>query len=185
MSTDIEKLKCEPGYFLPEDGKKCQKCSVENCNICQGTKLSDICLSCNSYLTPIYEEDKINININRNNVPLSDKMKKVYGIYFPQKEHLNLEPPRIPQSYILPIDIYNYVNIGNKNFIYDKMKNNLIKMNYKIAKNPPHIYLNHFFNNCFESENYITSNINFRVRSKFTCLIYYNPKKNFCIKKNE
>ena len=132
-----------------------------------------------------YEEDKINININRNNVPLSDKMKKVYGIYFPKKEHLNLEPPRIPQSYILPIDMYNYVNIGNKNFIYDKMKNNLIKMNYKITKNPPHIYLNHIFNNCFESENYIRSNINFRVRSKFTCLIYYNPKKQFCIKKNE
>ena len=147
-------------------------------------KNNDICLDKNA-LKKKYEEDKISINISKNNVNSSDKMKKIYGIYFPQKEQLNLEPPRLPQNYILPIDMCNFVNIGNKNFIYDKMKNNLIKMNYKITKSPPHIYLNHIFNNCNESEKYIRSNINFRVRSKFTCLIYYNPKKHFCIKKNE
>ena len=147
-------------------------------------KNNDFCFDKN-VLNKKYEEDKIKLNIKNNNVNLNDLMKKIYGIYYPKKEQLNVEAPRLPQSYILPIDMCNFVNIGNNNFIYDKMKNNLINMNYKITKNPHHIYLNHIFNNCIERENYIRSNINFRVRSKFTCLIYYNPKKNFCIKKNE
>ena len=55
-------IECQPGYYLPEDDtnqKICQKCSVENCNKCHGTKLSNVCTTCNQFLTPIYENGKI------------------------------------------------------------------------------------------------------------------------------
>ena len=40
---------CEPGYFIPDDDPKkdkCQKCSVQNCEKCYGTKTSNFCSSC-------------------------------------------------------------------------------------------------------------------------------------------
>ena len=60
-NDDIMKV-CEPGYFIPQDDttkSKCEKCSVENCNKCEGTKLTNKCILCNEYLTPIYEENEI------------------------------------------------------------------------------------------------------------------------------
>jgi len=58
-----ECLTCNPGYFIPDDEDKikyeCQKCSVENCNICKGTKLSNTCHSCKYYLEPLIKNDKI------------------------------------------------------------------------------------------------------------------------------
>jgi len=61
---DINKNKneifCDNGLFLPEDDKtKCIKCSMENCNLCFGTKLNNICNKCNPNANPIYEDNKI------------------------------------------------------------------------------------------------------------------------------
>ena len=106
-------------------------------------------------------------------------MKKYYGIYYPERDFLNVEPPKLPQSYVSPINLCNFGNIGEKKFVYDKMRNNLIKVCFKEMKSPSHIYLNHIFSNCKESDNYIKSNITIRVRSKFTSIIYYNPKDHF------
>ena len=54
---------CNPGYFIPDDEEKikykCQSCSVENCDSCQGTKLSNICKSCKYYLKPFIKNEKI------------------------------------------------------------------------------------------------------------------------------
>ena len=48
---------CLPGYFLPEEDtikQKCEKCDIQNCKICKGTKKSNLCLSCMKPFEPIY-----------------------------------------------------------------------------------------------------------------------------------
>ena len=53
---------CNNGYYLPSDDEqkiKCQKCSIDNCQICQGTKSSNICTKCNINLRAIYENSQI------------------------------------------------------------------------------------------------------------------------------
>ena len=39
---------CNDGYYLPTDGNKeiCQKCLIENCDLCSGTFTNQICLKC-------------------------------------------------------------------------------------------------------------------------------------------
>ena len=54
--------KCNIGYYLPENDNiklTCQKCSVENCEKCFGTKNNDTCSSCSSYLTSLYIDTQI------------------------------------------------------------------------------------------------------------------------------
>ena len=54
----VNKVECESGYYLPEDDESnCQKCSVDNCDKCSGTKESNICSSCISKFFPIYEDN--------------------------------------------------------------------------------------------------------------------------------
>ena len=53
---------CNLGYFMPEDDdlkQNCQKCSIENCQECKGTKTNDICTSCGPYLVQVKENDII------------------------------------------------------------------------------------------------------------------------------
>ena len=45
---------CNKGYYLPYDDKirkKCQKCSIKNCDVCYGNKTYNICKSCQNGLT--------------------------------------------------------------------------------------------------------------------------------------
>ena len=58
---DNNDIKCNIGYFIPEDDnkKECQKCSIENCEKCYGTKLSNICSSCINSYEAIYENSII------------------------------------------------------------------------------------------------------------------------------
>ena len=125
------------------------------------------------------KKGNFDFNNNSNNINLEEQMKKYYGIYYPERDFLNVEPPKLPQSYVSPINLCNFGNIGEKKFVYDKMRNNLIKVCFKEIKSPSHIYLNHIFSNCKESDNYIKSNITIRVRSKFTSIVYYSPKDHF------
>ena len=53
------KNKCEDGYFLPIDGDQCQKCSIENCGKCLGTKTQNFCIFCLSGLNTVYDNDII------------------------------------------------------------------------------------------------------------------------------
>ena len=49
---------CPTGYYLPDDSKlKCEKCSVDNCDKCSGTKESNICSSCFPNYFPFYENN--------------------------------------------------------------------------------------------------------------------------------
>ena len=69
---------CQKGYFIPEDSKdnKCIKCSVENCDECHGKILSNICISCKPYLTPILEMDKIKYCKYTCETGINEKCKK-------------------------------------------------------------------------------------------------------------
>ena len=47
---------------MPEDEEKkldCQKCPINNCDECSGTKNSRKCKSCITYYSPIYEGNEI------------------------------------------------------------------------------------------------------------------------------
>ena len=53
---------CNFGYFMPEDEERkvnCQKCTVDYCDECSGTKNSSKCESCISSYSPIYEGNEI------------------------------------------------------------------------------------------------------------------------------
>ena len=62
MKRNKNEIVCPKGYFLPEDSNginECLKCSVDNCDECNGKILSNICISCKPYLTPIFENNEI------------------------------------------------------------------------------------------------------------------------------
>ena len=53
---------CNEGYYLPSDDNektKCKKCSLENCQSCEGTIASNYCLQCLPSFTPTYENSRI------------------------------------------------------------------------------------------------------------------------------
>ena len=108
---------------------------------------------------------------------LSEQMKKNYGNLIPLKEQLNSDPPHLPQQYINPFNLNRYPDIGKKKYIYNKLKNNLIRETFNAVKIPTHVYLNHIFSNCKEEENYFRNSISFRVRCKFSTIIYFHPKE--------
>ena len=135
-------------------------------------------------------QNKANISNNNSNLDynkkshhqnatmnLSEQMKKNYGNIFPLKEQLNSEPPFLPQHYINPLNLNSCGNIGEKKYIYNSLKNNLIRETFKAVKIPTHVYLNHIFSNCKEEKNYIRNSISFRVRSKFGTIIYFHPNQ--------
>ena len=55
---------CDNGYFIPINKNKCQKCSVENCAICNGTIDNNECSLCESNYQEIKENGKIISCIN-------------------------------------------------------------------------------------------------------------------------
>ena len=58
-SKTSEKVNCEIGYFLPTDdnNKQCEKCSIENCSKCSGTKQINMCTLCKENYMPIYKKN--------------------------------------------------------------------------------------------------------------------------------
>ena len=52
---------CKPGYFLPDDDKECQPCSLPNCKFCIGTKSNNTCNTCAKNYLPIFENDVIEV----------------------------------------------------------------------------------------------------------------------------
>ena len=57
-----ECVSCNFGYFMPEDEERkveCQKCAIDYCDKCRGTKNSNKCESCINSFSPIYEGNEI------------------------------------------------------------------------------------------------------------------------------
>ena len=65
LSCDINKdicNSCNIGYYIPKDSEmklECKKCSLENCQICEGTIDLNHCTSCINGFSPIYKDGKI------------------------------------------------------------------------------------------------------------------------------
>ena len=56
-------IECEIGFFIPEDSgeeKTCEKCQLDNCAKCSGTKLENECNLCIDYYKPIISDGVIN-----------------------------------------------------------------------------------------------------------------------------
>ena len=139
--------------------------------------------------TPDFDKNSTNLKKKSNHqnasVNLSEQMKKNYTNLFPLKEQLNSEPPHLPQHYLNPLSYNSYPNIGEKEFIYNRFKNNLIRQTFQSVKIPTHVYLNHILRNCKEEKKYIRSSISFRIRSKFATIIYLHPNKQELIYQNK
>ena len=58
-------LECPSGSFISNDNKSCKKCTIDNCKKCYGINDYDVCTSCFSDYTPIYENNKI-VSCNKN-----------------------------------------------------------------------------------------------------------------------
>ena len=126
-----------------------------------------------------YEKNKnrkVKKNINNTTINLNEEMKKIYGIYYPLKEQLNEEPPNLLQSYSSLINFSNY-SFTNEKYLYNILKNNLIRETFKSGKIPTHVYLNHLFMSNEDSKNYLKITSIIRIRRKFTSIIYYHPKR--------
>ena len=54
-----KELICEKGYYKTLDDGTCQKCKIENCKDCYGTKLSNSCTSCFKDYEPIFKNNSI------------------------------------------------------------------------------------------------------------------------------
>ena len=115
-------------------------------------------------------------NNNNATINLNEEMKKIYGIHYPIKEQLNEEPPILLQSYTSLINFSNY-SYNKEKYIYNILKNNLIRETFKLGKIPTHVYLNHLFMSNEDSKNYLKITSIIRIRRKFTSIIYYHPKR--------
>ena len=61
-AKSIERPICSSGYFIPDDDntfQDCQKCSLEGCQICNGTYINNECSLCGGNLETIYSNNKI------------------------------------------------------------------------------------------------------------------------------
>ena len=54
-NNNIEKEICDFGFYFSKKDNNCKKCTIDNWQICYDNNISDICFSCNSSFTPIYE----------------------------------------------------------------------------------------------------------------------------------
>ena len=124
----------------------------------------------------IDKNNRVKNNHNNNAlINLNEEMRKKYGFHHPKKEQLNEEPPNLPQSFVNLINFSNYSSFKEK-YLYNILKNNLIRETFKSVKIPSHVYLNHLFMNSKDSKNYIKINATLRIRSKFASIIYCHPK---------
>ena len=127
-------------------------------------------------------DNNINNENNKTNyknasIFLSDEIRKIYGNLYPLKEQLNSDPPNLPQYYINSFDFNNYPIVGEKKYVYNKMKNNLIRETFQSIKIPNHVYLNHIFSNCKKDKYFNRNCVSFRIRSKFGTIIYIHPNQ--------
>ena len=62
INTKDELINCEIGFFIPTDivGEKiCQKCQIDKCAKCSGTKLNNKCTLCQTDFKPIIKNNVI------------------------------------------------------------------------------------------------------------------------------
>lgn len=107
----------------------------------------------------------------------NSKREVQYNTNYPSKSDFNLEAPNIPLVYLSLIN-FNFrqtpILLGKSSSFFDK---NLLNINnsYKSIQIPVHANLNHILMNCKRFRCFYTLNITFRVKKKFTSIIYCQP----------
>ena len=103
-------IECESGYFLPEDdSKKCEKCSVENCDKCHGTKNNNTCTKClpgftlyNSFCNKEYSLEAVYLT--------EENYQKISLFHFTYVNHI--KNMNIDEESITPCNEYNFTKKG-------------------------------------------------------------------------
>ena len=70
---------CNIGYYLPSDNEtklECKKCSLKNCQICEGTIDDNICISCINGFSPVIQNGEI-IECKQNCEITSENKKEI------------------------------------------------------------------------------------------------------------
>jgi len=111
-----EKLKCEPGYYLPDDdSSQCLKCSEENCFKCKGTKDSNLCEVC--YLGYKLENSKCEINHSIKAIYKTDIDYEVINLmHFIIIQHVS--EMIVDNEKVNPDEEYNFTTAGNHTIYY-------------------------------------------------------------------
>ena len=103
LSKTEDNIKCNPGYYLPNDSSDniCEKCSLDNCEKCQGDKNKDECILCKDNYIPKYDENNLikscNEKCNTNNkckecdLNNNECIKCDKGYFIPSDDEVKLE----------------------------------------------------------------------------------------------
>ena len=102
---------CESGYFVPEDDpKECIKCSTENCENCNGTKINNTCTKC----LPDYMIYNNSICNNEYSFEAIYSIKEKYTIisllHFIYTK--NIKNMNIDSELVMPSNEYNFTTKG-------------------------------------------------------------------------
>ena len=104
--SDKSCTQCKTGYFVPNDGENnlnCEKCSLENCEKCEGEKNNNVCILCeNEFFAKKDENNKIQNCDKRCQTGNDEKCKECdnqnnvclncnYGYYLPIDDELKIE----------------------------------------------------------------------------------------------
>lgn len=99
-----------------------------------------------------------------------------YNRMYPKKGELNEEMPNVPMIYIKQLNgLYKMAKNRNANnsMFYDvNLMNN---SSYQMVQIPQHANLNHVIMRCKREEDFLSFNVNIRVKNKFTSILYYYP----------
>ena len=128
-------------------------------------------------------EEKENKKHKREKIPRNSSKpgltKEVeYNRMFPKKGELNEEAPNVPMIYLKQLNgLYKMAKNRNANnsMFYDiNLMNN---SSYQMTQIPLHANLNHVIMRCKDETDFLSFNVNIRVKKKFTSILYYCPIK--------
>ena len=128
-------------------------------------------------------EEKENKKHKREKIPRNSSKpgltKEVeYNRMFPKKGELNEEAPNVPMIYLKQLNgLYKMAKNRNANnsMFYDiNLMNN---SSYQMTQIPLHANLNHVIMRCKDEADFLSFNVNIRVKKKFTSILYYCPIK--------
>ena len=118
---------------------------------------------------------KINLDKSKDNSKDINN-RSTYGNYYPNKEQLNQEAPKMPDVLDISPGLNEFSHqqiIGNKNYFKYTPIN--LCTSYKNIFLPGHSYINHLFTNKKESNKYFQINCSIKTKGKCLSIIYLSP----------
>ena len=186
--NEVKNKGCKSGYFIPDDDyddltmKKCEKCSVSNCDVCTGTKSNNTCLNCtaNYYL------------VNDACKSYSFMAKYIKGRENEETQLINntylsyIKGMYMNNSEISIASSINFTSIGNHTIYFDmdisslddltKMfygKNQMLSIYFSPAFNTKNINkMDYMFMDCRNLTSVNLSNFNTKNVKSMNCMVY-------------